>query len=342
MHDVRWFGSNRHTHLVVPDLRGRGLSVATEGDAPARLAFAASGTVARAAWQYSRRRRVPLVLYVWDLPPWRLGDGRADPVLDFRGRLVRVPRLAGAYRERRGYYSMLSHVARRAAEVWVPSRLTEADVRARFGVEPRHVPYCFDSRLFTPPAGAREEGAPLLSVSRLEPHKDHETALRAAAALDWGIRVVGRGPRAAELRDYAAGVRASATVETDVDDAGLLAAYRAARVVVAPSRFEGFGMTGIEAVACGTPVAASDIPPHREFLEGLAHFFPPGDVRAAAAAIRAAHAAPRPDPARVRGLGIEAAAERFAAGFARLLQRPFRAAAEAQGRGPVHREGASA
>jgi glycosyltransferase involved in cell wall biosynthesis len=78
-------------------------------------------------------------------------------------------------------------------------------------------------------------------------------------------------------------------------------------------------MTGVEAVSCGTRVVASDIPPHREFLEGLAHFFPPDDADAAAAAIRAALAAPRPDPARVQWLGVAPAAERFAAGFARLL-----------------------
>ena len=319
MHDVRWFGPNRHTHLVVPDLRERGLSVATEGDAPARLAFAASGTVARAAWQYSRRRRVPLVLYVWDLPPWRLGGGRADPVLDVGGRLVRVPRPVGGYAERRGYYSMLRHVARRAAEVWVPSRATETDVRTHFGIEPRYVPYCFDSRLFTPPDGARRDGGPLVCVSRLVPHKSHETAIEAAGRLDVPIRVIGRGPREAELRRIAAGAWATCTVETDVSDDGLLAAYRDASVLVAPSRFEGFGMTGVEAVSCGTRVAASDIPAHREFLDGLAHFFSPGDSHAAAGAIRAALAAPRPDPARVQWLGVAPAAERFAEGFARVV-----------------------
>lgn len=309
---------------MVPELRARGLSVATEGDAPARLAFAASGTVARAAWQYSRRRRVPLVLYVWDLPPWRLGDGGPDPVLDLRGRLVRLPRPAGGYAERRGFYSMLRHVARRAAEVWVPSRLTQEHVRARFGVDARHVPYCFDSRTYAASGNARRDDGPLVCVSRFVGHKRHETAMAAAARLARPIRVIGRGPREALLRETARreGARpngARITVETDVDDEGLLAAYREAAVVIAPSLFEGFGMTGIEAVACGTRVAASDIPPHREFLDGAAHFFPPDDADAAADSVRAALAAPRPDPTRVAWLGIEPTAERMAGGFRRLL-----------------------
>lgn len=41
---------------------------------------------------------------------------------------------------------------------------------------------------------------------------------------------------------------------------------RAADVLLAPSRREGSGYAVIEALACGTPVAASDIPPHRAIL----------------------------------------------------------------------------
>ncbi|HWL40942.1 MAG TPA: glycosyltransferase, partial [Gemmatimonadaceae bacterium] len=281
------------------------------------IVFAASGAVAREAWRYTRRRKVPLVQWIWDLPPWRLGPGRSDPVFDFRGRLFRIPRLTNGYTQRRRLYSNLHYIARSSAEVWVPSHATEADVRARFGVDSRRVAHCFDDRLFTP-GDRTTAGEHLVTVSRLVPSKNQELVIRAAAILGMPVRIIGRGALENELRAVAKDLGVSCTVETGLSDQELLAAYRTAAVVVCPSRFEGFGLTGIEAASCATRVAASDIAPHREFLAGVAHFFPPDDPRAAATAIRAALEAPRPDPERVQWLSTSAAAKRFSEGFARL------------------------
>jgi glycosyltransferase involved in cell wall biosynthesis len=42
-------------------------------------------------------------------------------------------------------------------------------------------------------------------------------------------------------------------VLSDVGEEDLVALYRAADVVAVPSRYEGFGLTALEAMACGTP-----------------------------------------------------------------------------------------
>ena len=62
-----------------------------------------------------------------------------------------------------------------------------------------------------------------------------------------------------------------------VDDAKLAALYGRARAVVCPSRYEGFGLPLIEALAAGTPVVASDIPVFREVAGEAAVFAPVDD-----------------------------------------------------------------
>jgi glycosyltransferase involved in cell wall biosynthesis len=54
---------------------------------------------------------------------------------------------------------------------------------------------------------------------------------------------------------------------------------------VFPSLAEGFGFPPLEAMACGTPVVASNATSLRENLTGAAELVPPGDVDALAAAI---------------------------------------------------------
>lgn len=53
--------------------------------------------------------------------------------------------------------------------------------------------------------------------------------------------------------------------------------YRAASLTVIPSFYEGFGLTGLESLACGTPVAASRAASLPEILGGAAAFFDPQD-----------------------------------------------------------------
>jgi glycosyltransferase involved in cell wall biosynthesis len=58
-----------------------------------------------------------------------------------------------------------------------------------------------------------------------------------------------------------------------------------AAALVVPSWYEGFGLPALEALACGTPVVAADLPAHREVLGDQAELFPPGDPPALAAVL---------------------------------------------------------
>ena len=110
----------------------------------------------------------------------------------------------------------------------------------------------------------------LLFVGRIQPLKGLDVAVRALAALrrrDAVLVVVG-GASGAEGECEIARIRAL-TVELDVQDRVrfvppqphhiLSTYYRAADVVLVPSRSESFGLVALEAAACGTPVVAAGV-----------------------------------------------------------------------------------
>jgi len=320
--DIRWFAPNPYTSLLIPELRRRGLTISLEGDGPARLGLAMSGTRAVDAWRYAEVRGCPLVLYLWDLHPHATSAGVADPVWWVAGRFVRVPRPFGGFRSRRGYYSRLRYIAARAHEVWVPSALTQISLRNRFALDSRRVPYCYDSNRFRPRATPREDPPTLLTVSRLQGYKNQAATVLAAARLGRGlqVRLIGRGPERDSLQRLADSSGVRCRIDTEADDRAVAEAYLQARVAVCPSRFEGFGLTPIEAIASGTPTVASAIPPHQEFVGSAARLFRLDDLEELTEAVRGALNDSPPDPGSMRALTIPAAADRFLDLFRPLLK----------------------
>jgi glycosyltransferase involved in cell wall biosynthesis len=137
--------------------------------------------------------------------------------------------------------------------------------------------------------------------------------VRAAARLGLKVqvRLIGRGPERESLERLAVSLGVRCRIDTRADDAQVTGAYQSARVVVCPSRFEGFGLTPLEAVASGTPVVVSDIPPHREFVARIARFFPLDDDGGLVEAVAAALDDAPPDTGLLQELTIPAAADRF-------------------------------
>jgi len=313
--DVRWFASNGYTALIVPSLRLHGLTIATEGDAPARVSLAMSGLAAEEGWRFARRHRAKLIVYLWDLPPVGTGSGRPDPVWWVGGRFARLPRPWGGYGRRRGYYSRLRYISARADELWGASTLTCETIAQRFRATALRMPYCYDSTRFRlrPAESPRADPPVLLTVSRLRRHKNQAAVIEAAARVERPVRVrlIGRGEEERALAALARRLGVNCSIETSADDATVDRAYHQAAVAVCPSRFEGFGLTPIEAVASGVPVVASDIPPHREFVGTAARLVPVDDVATLATAIGAALNAPPADPSLIADLTIPAAAARF-------------------------------
>src|SRR5918995_344694 len=195
----------------------------------------------------------------WMYPPQR-GGVRATTVHDLFP--LRHPEWVHpqTYRMHSRKYA---HAARTCDVIVVNSEFTAGDVvdLLSFPRERICVAYPGISASFGPGGPSRDLGeAYVLTVATLERRKNLETLLEAMTI------VRGRYP---ELRLVVVGapgwqgpsLNAEGVLPLGyVDDEELAALYRGAQAFVYPSRFEGFGMPIVEAMACGTPVVASAHP----------------------------------------------------------------------------------
>jgi glycosyltransferase involved in cell wall biosynthesis len=221
----------------------------------------------------------------WMYPPQRSGL-RATTVHDLVP--LRFPEWTTA-RTRRMHGAKYAHAARTCDLVFCNSEFTANDVEeqlrvprerlrvARPGVGPE----------FSPEGPRADVGRPyVLTVATLEPRKNLETLLEAHASLedDLALALVGGegwGDRP-ELR------REGVVALGYVPDAELPRLYRGASAFAFPSRFEGFGMPILEAMACGVPCAVSSHPSLDEACGDAAVRADPESAEALASAIREA------------------------------------------------------
>ena len=174
----------------------------------------------------------------------------------------RRPDVMGTW-DRLVFRSLVPRSARRARRVLTVSERTARDVcelyripHERIVVTPNGAP-----RAFARDGRAAGSGGYALFVGAVQRRKYPLAAL--AAARDAGLPLVVAGPErdralAAALR------RAGADVRGYVDENELARLYRGAACLVLPSRYEGFGLPVLEAMASGTPVVAAEEPALRE------------------------------------------------------------------------------
>ena len=257
-------------------------------DAERRLPVVPAAHALRTAW--SRLGAPPLEAVVgafdvfhfsdWMYPPQRAGI-RSTMIHD----LVPLHFPDWVHRRtERMHGAKYGHAARACDVIIVNSKFTADDVAETLAVERGriHVAYPGVDPAFTPD-GPRAEGEYLLAVGTLEPRKNLANAIAAAQRLGIELRVVG-------ARGWG-GVEAEGSGVTWLgypgDDA-LPALYRGAAAFVYPSRFEGFGIPVLEAMACGTPCVVSSHSSLDEAAGDAAVRAEPDDVDAIAAAVERA------------------------------------------------------
>jgi glycosyltransferase involved in cell wall biosynthesis len=205
----------------------------------------------REAWSALRRPRLERVLGRFDvfhLSDWlhvpQVAGVRAVTVYD----LAPLHFPDWSHRRTRRLHGRTYREAREADAVFAISEFTARDVRDRLAVEPR-VAYPGVDERFKADGDVAERGY-VLAIGTREPRKN------LAVLEPLGVRIV----------DY-------------VPDEELPRLYRGADVFVFPSRFEGFGMPVVEAMACGTPVVCSNHPSLDEAAGDAAVRVDPEDAR---------------------------------------------------------------
>jgi alpha-1,6-mannosyltransferase len=150
----------------------------------------------------------------------------------------------------------------------------------RVGATVDRVPLGVDLDLFHPDAAARPEAdggdadVRLVCVGRLSKEKRPDLALDAlrllvGAGVDARLWMVGDGPLRRSLERRARSDRLPVTFTGHVGERGAVAAHLArADVAVAPGPYETFGLSVLEALACGTPVVCADAGAAPELVAG--------------------------------------------------------------------------
>ncbi|MHB8619731.1 MAG: glycosyltransferase family 4 protein, partial [Chloroflexota bacterium] len=126
----------------------------------------------------------------------------------------------------------------------------------------------------------------ILTVGTLEPRKNLARLLDAFSSLDLPHHLVAAGARGWLYEDLEARLRRAGVVVLDrVSDDQLVALYNLADLFVYPSLYEGFGLPPLEAMSCGTPVAASNRSSLPEVVGQAGLLFDPEDTAAIATAL---------------------------------------------------------
>ncbi len=255
--------------------------------------------VVESTWLRDRTRGLDLVHHAGGTVPLR----RSAPVVLTLHDLQPLEATATHGAVKRAYLRRAVPAALRAARrVAVPSEFVRRGVLERFGTDADHVvviPHAAPVR--PPPTDERVlrdryglTGEVVLYPAITYPHKDHRTllaAFEATAAAHPDVVLVlpgGDGRAEPDVREMIAagpGLRGRVRRVGRIPDADVAGLLDLATVVAVPSRYEGFGLPALEAMAAGAPVVAAAATSLPEVVGDAGVLVPPGDVDAWVGAI---------------------------------------------------------
>jgi glycosyltransferase involved in cell wall biosynthesis len=182
-------------------------------------------------------------------------------------------------------------VLRSSRAIVVSSESTGRDLVQFYGLAAPAIPLGHDPARFSP--GPSPTNSPYaLYVGNVMPHKNLIRLVEAFATPELRSRRLvicgwGRRPHVQALQERLQALELGARLDWRpyVTDEELVSLYRGARMLLLPSLYEGFGLTALEAMACGTPVIAANLSSLPELVDGAGLLVDPTNSGAIAEAI---------------------------------------------------------
>lgn len=189
--------------------------------------------------------------------------------------------------KRAAYKFTIARAVKKSQKIIVPSKFVKQEIVKTFNISPEKIIVTYEAPeeeyfqiKHTPP---QAKNPYILYAGNVYPHKNIQKLIDSLAHIK-NLDLVLVCPRDVfwqRLKNYIheKGVDTRVTVHGYLAPDKLTKLFKNARAYVFPSLAEGFGIPGLNAMAAGVPLIASDIPVFREIYQDAAYYFNPQDSK---------------------------------------------------------------
>ena len=261
--------------------------------APSRLARRLKAEIGTGGFQVARRSQagrldLDLVWYPWNGMTWVAPGRKVATIHD----VWPFASPSANLRTRRHEQEPFRTTAAQADRIITDSNFSKSEIIKHLGVtadriDVVHLGVDLPQHVDRATKFARLHQPYVLFVGEAEPRKDLATLIAAMRLLSDELRrstalvIAGKIPDRSRVTE--GHPKVPVVVTGEIDDAQLDALYAGAAVFVFPSRYEGFGLPVLEAMAHGTPVVAANAASIPEAGGDATLYFPAGEAAALAA-----------------------------------------------------------
>jgi glycosyltransferase involved in cell wall biosynthesis len=191
----------------------------------------------------------PLICWVWDLPCyWREWTRNNEEIS------------AHARRDRSIEKTVMN--LKKCDKIISGSKYTQRILKENYSIESEQIYFYIDTEGIDAIRANRRNGH-IIQISRFALNKRFDISIKATNGLGRKLICAGTGNHS-KLKLLAKELNADVEFCCNKNTSVIIALLKSAEILVSPSLHEGWGMTPIEAIHCGTPVLLSDLEVFKE------------------------------------------------------------------------------